>query len=313
MGTGRRNKLIVILGPTASGKSDLAVLIARKISRHKIGQFKGAEIVSADSRQVYREMNIGSGKITKREMMNIPHHLIDVASPKRKFSVVRYQKLARKKIKQISVKNKVPILCGGSPFYIKSLTEGIKFPDAAPDWNFRKKLEKKKAGDLYRMLQKKDPRRAETIEKNNPRRLIRALEIINQTRNPVAPPNFYPEYRLLVIGIKKSKKELNGKIKRRMEGRIKKGMVAEVKNLKKLGLSWQRIESFGLEYRWIAEYLQKKISFQEMKEGLLRDIIKFSKKQMSWWKNDKRIRWITSAAQAEILVKKFLEKNNILV
>ncbi len=314
MGTGRKSdqKIIIILGPTSSGKSDLAVWIAKKIEKEKIGGFNGAEIVSADSRQVYKGMDIGSGKVTKKEMQGIPHHLIDVASPKRRFSVAQYQKIAQKEIEKILFKNKVPVLCGGSAFYIKAVVKGLNFPKAVPDWDLRKKLDKKNTEKLYQMLKKLDPQRAESVEKNNPRRLIRALEIVLQTKKPVSPLESRFKYLPLIIGINHREKDLKKKIEKRLEKRIKKGMMAEVKRLKKSGISWKRLESFGLEYRWAAKYLQGKISYKEMKECLLRDIIKFSKKQMAWWKNDEKIKWIKTKNQAENLVKDFLklEKKN---
>ncbi len=300
MGLTRKNnlKIVVILGPTASGKSDLAISMASR--------FNG-EIVSADSRQVYRKMNIGSGKITKKEMMKIKHYCIDIASPKRKFSVAQYQKIANQSITEIINKNKLPILCGGSAFYIKSVTQGMQFPEVTPNWKLRKDLQKKNVQELYQMLKKIDPERAKTIEKNNSRRLIRAIEIVTQTKQKIPVLKLKPEYENLFIGIKKTQKDLNKKIENRLNKRFKKGMISEVKKLREHNLSWKRLESFGLEYEWIAKYLQKKITKQQMKENLLRDIIKFSKKQMSWWKNDKKIKWIENKKQAEKHIRIFLK------
>ena len=171
-------KLIVILGPTASGKTDLSIKLAKK--------FKG-EIVSADSRQVYKGLNIGSGKITKSQMQGITHYLLDVANPKRKFTVNQYQKLARTTIKKIDNNGKVPFLVGGSGFYIQSIVDGIVIPNVAPDWKLRKKLAKKNTEELFKMLLKSDSKRAKNIDKNNPRRLIRALEIVLKTGESVPP------------------------------------------------------------------------------------------------------------------------------
>jgi len=293
-------KIIVIVGPTASGKSEMAVKLARK--------FKG-EIISADSRQVYKGMDIGTGKITKKEMMGIPHHLLDVASPKRKFSVAQYKKLAEKAIRNIFKKGKIPILCGGTGFYIKTVIDNIKIPEVKPDWRLRKKLEKKTPKELYQILKKLDKQRAKTIEKENPRRLIRAIEIVMKTKKPV--PCLKKEtlpYSLLIIGISKPKNELKELIKKRLLKRLKKGMVKEVKKLRKSGLSWKRLESFGLEYKWVSRYLEKKISFCDMLEKLERDINRFSKKQIAWFKKDKRIHWVKNYSQSQILVKKFLKK-----
>jgi tRNA dimethylallyltransferase len=298
MGASRRDKqkIIVILGPTSSGKSDLAVSFAKK--------FKG-EIISADSRQVYKGMDIGSGKITKKEMMNIPHYLIDVASPKRKFSVSRYKKIAYKKIDEIINKDKTPIICGGTAFYIKVITEGIEIPEVKPDWKLRKKFEKESTDSLYNTLKKIDPERAKTIEKDNPRRLIRALEIRLKSDKLIPKIKKNPKYLPILIGIKKD--NLEKIIEDRLNKRFKKGMIKEVENLKKSGLSWKRLESFGLEYKWIAMFLQKKISEKEMKENLLRDIIKFSKKQMAWWKNDKKINWVEDIEKTEKILNEFLK------
>ena len=153
------DKIIVILGQTASGKTALSIKLAKKYN---------GEIISADSRQVYKGLDIGSGKITKEEMQKIPHYLLDVANPKRKFTVAQYQKLAISAIKKIQKKNKLPILVGGTGFYIQSIVDGIVIPEVKPDWDLRKKLEKKSNEQLYQMLLKKDPRRAKSIDKTIP-------------------------------------------------------------------------------------------------------------------------------------------------
>ncbi len=300
MGTRGRSdklKLIVIIGPTASGKSSLAVQIAN--------QYNG-EIISADSRQVYKGLDIGSGKITKKETKGISHHLLDVASPKRKFSVAQYQKIAYQKIGQIIERGKLPILCGGSGFYIKSITDGVIMPKVTPDWKLREKLSKKSTEELYQLLKSIDPQRAKNIEKDNPRRLIRAIEIVIKTKKPVPSVKENPAYNTLFIGIKKNQKDLDKAIKKRLELRLDQGMIKEVKELRSSGLSWKRLESFGLEYEWIAKYLQNKISYEEMKENLLRDTIKFSKKQMNWWKNDQRIYWVKNFKESKDIVNSFM-------
>ena len=292
-----KKKLIVILGPTASGKSELAVKIAKT--------FNG-EVISADSRQVYKGMDIGTGKITKKEMEGIPHHLLDVASPKRKFTVAQYQKLALKAINKIFRKGKIPILCGGTGFYIQAVVDGIVIPEVPPDWKLRKKLEKKSVKELYQILKKLDPKRAKTIEKENSRRLIRAIEIARKIGQVPALKKKPLPYPVLMLGIIKEKKGLSSLIKKRLLKRLKRGMIAEVKRLKNSGLSWKRLEEFGLEYRWVARYLQKKISYQEMLEKLQKDIEHFAKRQMTWFKRDKRIHWIKNYQEAEKLTKKFL-------
>ena len=151
-------KLIVILGQTATGKSGLAIKLAKKFS---------GEIISADSRQVYKGMDIGTGKVTKKEMKGVPHYLLGVASPKRYFTVIQYKKLAMRAINKILKKGKLPILCGGTGFYIQAVVDGIVIPEVSPDWKLRKKLEKKSKKELFKILKELDSKRAKTIDKNN--------------------------------------------------------------------------------------------------------------------------------------------------
>jgi len=292
-------KLLVIVGPNASGKSDLAVKLAKK--------FNG-EVVSADSRQVYKGMDIGTGKITKEEMQGIPHYLLDIASPKRRFSVVQYQKKAIEAIKKIQGKGKLPILCGGTGFYVQAVVDGLVFPKVKPDWKLRKTLEQKSAKELYEYLKKLDPERAKTIEKDNKRRLVRAIEIVLKTGKPVPKLKKQKLFDVLMIGIKRDKEELKERIRKRLLKRLKQGMIEEVKKLKESGLSWKRLEEFGLEYRWIARYLQGKIGYQEMIEKLQKDIEDFAKRQLTWFKRDKRIHWIKSFKEAKELVEEFIKK-----
>ncbi|MEK7124212.1 MAG: tRNA (adenosine(37)-N6)-dimethylallyltransferase MiaA [Patescibacteria group bacterium] len=323
------NKLIVILGPTASGKSDLAVKLAKKF---------GGEIISADSRQVYKGLDIGSGKITKRQMRGIPHHLLDVASPKRKFTVAHFQKMALQKIKEIQRRGRVPFLVGGTGFYIQSVIDNIAIPEVKPNWALRKKLEKMSVAELFLMLKKLDPARAKTIDPKNPRRLIRAIEIIEETGKPIPKTfQYYMEYwNVLQIGIKKSPGELKKAIQKRLYKRLK-GMILEVKNLHRQGLSWKRLEELGLEYRYTAQYLQGKFNNPKISNKIhpvkyrkavispkakLFDRVKiesehFAKRQMTWFKRhpapeqvrygaSKRIHWIENPKEAEKLIKTFL-------
>ncbi len=295
MGTLGDNTIIVVLGPTSSGKSSLAVKLAKR--------FDG-EVVSADSRQVYKGMDIGSGKITEEEMEGIPHHLLNVASPKRRFDLSRYQKLAEKEIDRIIKRSKLPIVCGGTAFYTKALTEGMILSDIKPDWKLREKLEKKSKEELFNILSSLDPKRAEKIEKDNPRRLIRAIEIVTKSNQPVPKIKKNPKYRVIKIGIKKETEELNRLIKKRLIERLNQGMIEETMRLRDEGLSWKRIDSFGLEYRWTARYLQGKIDYQEMFDSLLREIIRFSKKQMTWYNRDQEIVWVKNYSQAVSVIKR---------
>ena len=305
-------KLIVILGPTASGKSELAIKLAKKLAPYQTegsGAGFNGEIVSADSRQIYKEMDIGTGKITKKEMKSIPHYLLDVASPKRRFTVVQYRKLALKAINKIFEKGKVPILCGGTGFYIQAVVDGVVIPEVPPDWELRKKLEKKSVDELYKILKKLDPQRAKTIEKKNPRRLIRAIEIVMKTKKPVPPFKKQPiPYPVLMIGIKKSPEELKKLIKKRFLKWLRRGLVKEIKNLNQSGLSWKKIEDFGIHYQVIAQYLQRKLNYQEMIAKSLKELVDYVRRQMTWFKCDKRIHWVKNYQEAKKFIKKFLRK-----
>jgi tRNA dimethylallyltransferase len=297
------NKILVILGPTASGKTSLSIKIAKR--------FNG-EVISADSRQVYRGMDIGTGKITKKEMASVPHYLLDVVSPKKIFNVVEYKKLADKAINKILKKGKLPLIVGGTGFYIQAVVDGILIPEVKPDWNLRKKLEKKPIDELYKTLLKLDPDRAAHIDKNNPRRLIRALEIVLKTKSPVPPllPQ-KPRFDALFIGVKKETEELNKLIEKRLLKRLNEGMINEIKKLHKQGVSWKRLEEFGLEYRHIAYYLQDKLNYDEMVQKLQKEIEHYAKRQMTWFKRDKRIKWVKDYKSSEILSKKFLKQKDL--
>jgi len=279
--------IIAIVGPTASGKSDYAITIAKQVN---------GEVISADSRQVYRGMDIGTGKITKTEMRGIPHHLLDVASPKRQFTVVQYQKLANKSIKDIFRRRKTPILCGGTGLYIDAVLGGWKFPKAPVDKTLRKELEEASIEELFLRLKKTDPAFAKKIDRHNKRRLVRALEIILSTKEPIKPLEKHPlHYPITYIGIFPGWEILRGKIRKRLESRLNEGMVQEIELLHtKNKLSWKRLESFGLEYKFIALYLQNKISYEEMKTTLERAIFHYAKRQMTWFKRNKEIIWSNS-------------------
>jgi len=281
--------LIVILGPTASGKSALAVEIAR---------LAGGEVVSADSRQVYRGLDIGSGKITKREMRGIPHHLLDIADPKRQFSVARYKKLADRAIADIVKRGRLPILCGGTGFYSNAVAENISLPEVSPDNTLRKELAKKRAPELYTMLQKLDPMRAETVEEGNPRRLIRAIEIAKALGEVPRAHAGKRNHKVLYIGLNPGEQALRENIHSRLLARMGRGMVAEAKKLRARGISLRRMEELGLEYRYLALYLQNKISREAMLQEIEAKSWQFAKRQMRWWKRNEKIQWFEDKSSA---------------
>lgn len=287
------NKLVAIIGPTASGKSDLAVRLAKK--------FNG-EIVSADSRQVYKGMDIGSGKITAKETAGIPHHLLSVASPRANFSAGLFQKKARLAIAEIQKKGKLPILAGGTGFFIDAILLGSVLPAVKPDWTLRKKLSAKTTGELFKMIEKRDPATAARIDRHNPRRLVRALEVILTSKKPIPKISYSPLPRVLIIGLSLPQKRLEKSIAARLKTRLAKGMVAETRRLKASGLSYKRLESFGLEYRYTALYLQKKIARREMIDSIQKESVKYAKRQMAWFKKYRNARWIKKSGEADRLV-----------
>lgn len=282
-------KIIVILGQTSTGKSDFAVEIAKQIN---------GEIISADSRQVYKGMNLGTGKITKKEMKNIPHHLLNVASPKKIFSVINFQKIANKKIEEIIKKNKNPIICGGTGFYIDAIINGSVFPEVPPNKELRKELYQLNTVELGEYLKKLDFERFKTIDKNNNVRLIRAIEIA-KSLGSVPKIETSKKFEVLKIGLTLPEDILKKKIYIRIINRIKKGMIKEIKDLHENGLSWKRLYNFGLEYRYISLYLQNKLKKDEMIEKLNTETWHFAKRQKTWFKRDKNIIWINPLKQKD--------------
>lgn len=293
-------KIIVVLGQTATGKSDFAVELAKKVN---------GEIISADSRQVYKGMDLGTGKITKKEMRGIPHYLLDVASPKKVFSVSDFKKLADKKIEYIIARGKTPIICGGTGFYIDAVVDGIVLPEVPPNKKLRSVLEKKSAEKLLEMLKKIDKNRAKNIDPKNKVRLIRAIEIA-KALGKVPKVKSNKKYEVVKIGLTIPDQVLKEKIKTRLLARIKKGMLREIKKLHDGGVSWKRMEMLGLEYRYGALYLQGKITKQEMIEKLNTEIWHYSKRQKTWFKRDKNTIWI-DPRKNKIFTLQHLYKNQI--
>ncbi len=294
------DKTIVVMGPTASGKSDLAIALAQKYD---------GEIISADSRQVYRGMDIGTGKVTKTEQKLARHWLLDVASPKRSYNVTHFVRDAKKAIADIRKRGKIPIICGGTGFWIQALLENNTFPAVKPNPKLRKELGLLSTEELFRQLKKKDPARAKTIDAKNKIRLIRALEICATLGTvPTLPQSYQGETKgYLLIVLNPAQETLWGKIAVRLEKRLKKGMIAEVQKLRTEGISWKRLESFGLEYKYVSLYLQKKISRLEMKERLEFEIRHYAKRQLTWLRRFEKttpLHWITDPKEAHALLSK---------
>jgi tRNA dimethylallyltransferase len=289
--------VIAIVGPTAVGKSDFAVALARQLGKRGVG----AEIISADSRQVYRGLTIGSGKITKREMKGVPHHLLDVADPRQVFSVSDFTKQAVAKIDEIIARGNVPIICGGTGLYVDTLLSGAVLPEVAPNPALRKKLESQSAEELFNILSKLDKDRASTIDAKNPVRLVRAIEIATAL-GKVPKVTGKPLFPTLYIGLDADDTQLQSNIHKRLLKRMKAGMIEEVETLHLprskggYGLSWKRLEALGLEYKFCAQFLQNKkrdaTAKSEMLQNLELAIWQYAKRQRTWWKRNKEIIWV---------------------
>ncbi len=286
------NKIIVILGATATGKSGLAVKIAKK--------FRG-EVISADSRQVYKGLDIGTGKITKKEMQGVHHWGLNVTTPKNTFSVADYKKLADEKIKTIFKRSKLPIICGGTGFYIDAVVNNTLLPEVPPNTKLREKLNKKSAEELSLILKDLDIDRYNNIDLNNKVRLVRAIEIAKTIGKVPVINNGLSPYTFLKIGLKLTDTELRNKINKRLKSRIKAGMIQEAENLHKRGLSFERMSELGLEYRYLSLFLQKKIDKKQMIEKLEIEIWRYAKRQMTWFKRDRNIKWFHPKETKEIV------------
>jgi tRNA dimethylallyltransferase len=290
-------KIIVILGQTATGKSDLAVDLAKTFEKEKKQK---CEIISADSRQVYKNLDIGSGKITKKEMRGVPHHLLDVVSPNRRFSVADFQKMAYEKIDDILKRGKLPIICGGTGFYIQSIVDGLILPEISANYKLRKTLEQKNLEELQIILKNLDVKKYKEIDSKNKIRLIRAIEILCSI-GKIPKLQKKPKYDAVQIGIKWPNETLKKRIHDRLIKRLKIGMIKEVENLHEDGVSWKRLESFGLEYRFVAMFLQNKISRAEMTSQLENKIWQYAKRQKTWFQKDKRINWFANDEKIKIM------------
>jgi tRNA dimethylallyltransferase len=291
--------VIFITGATASGKSEIAIWLALKIN---------GEIINADSRQVYKYLNIGSGKISEKEKKIVKHYLLDIAHPKRNYSLGKWLKDVDEVIKKIYRKNKIPIICGGTILYLKALKEGWVLPNVKPNYKLRKELEKFSADKLYKILLKLDPERAKTIQKENKRRLIRAIEIATFL-GKVPSLKKEPKYEILVVAPYVDFKRLERKIYKRLIKRVK-GIIQEIKKLRKLGISFKRIISFGLEYRWFGKYVKGEIDLKTAIEKCYKDIRRFAKKQINELKKLNYVYWFKNKKELLKIVKDFLKNEN---
>ena len=278
--------LIVILGPTASGKSSVGIALAQ--------QWRG-EIVSADSRQVYRGLDIGTAKVTPAERNLVTHHLLDVVDLQKVYTVSQFQHDAIQTINTILARGNLPFLVGGSPHYIQTVVDHLDIPHIPPQPELRAQLEARPLADLVAQLEMLDPQSATTIDRKNPRRVIRALEVCITSGKPFSQQQGManPLYRCLLLGTQWPREVLYRRIDRRVDQRMQQGMVQEVRNLLAQGISHERLEALGLEYRFISQWLQGKFASEaEMTQRLKYAIHDFTRRQLTWFRRDKRILWI---------------------
>ena len=316
----QKEKVIVILGPTSSGKSEVAIKLAQK--------FNG-EIISADSRQIYRGMDLGTGKVEPDRTGEIPkeftkskfssgsnlffsqkilHHMLNIVSPKTDYNVAKYKKETEKIIKDILKRDKLPIICGGTGFWIKAIVDDVNFPEVKPDFKLREQLNKLGTEKLFERLQKLDSERSKSIDAKNKVRLIRAIEICEELGAVPKIKKNRNNNDFLQIGLDLPKEKLHENIKKRLDDRFKKGMVKEVSDLHfKTGVSWKKLDLFGLEYRYISQFLQGKLSKSEMQRKLFQESKNYAKRQMTWFQKDKRIIWIEKNQDIKKSVREFLK------
>jgi len=300
----RLPKLVVLLGPTASGKSRLGITLAQR--------FKG-EIISADSRQVYRGLDIGTAKVTPAEQALIPHHVLDVADPREVYTVAQFQRDAIAAINGILKRSRHPFLVGGSPHYIQAVVDNLDIPHIEPQPELRAQLEKRPLQELMEQLEELDPRTAATIDRQNPRRIIRALEVCLISGKPFSQQRTMSEplYQSLVLGIAWPREVLYHRIDARVDERMQQGMVQEVQRLLDEGISHERLEALGLEYRYITRLLRGEFKNEdEMVQKLKYAIHDFTRRQLTWFRKDKRIVWVNGGGweQAEEVVRDFLNE-----
>lgn len=288
----RKRPLIIITGPTASGKTALSIELAKRI---------GGEIISADSMQVYRRMDIGSAKVTKEEMDGVPHHLIDVLDPSEEFNVVRFQSMAKEAMAGIYSRGRIPIVAGGTGFYIQALLYDIDFTQTEEEPALREELEQKAkregAAALHALLEEIDPESAEAIHENNVKRVIRAIEFYRQTGRKISEHNreerkkFSP-YEFLYYVIDLPRPVLYSRIDERVSRMIENGLVAEVDSLRNTGCTADMVSMQGLGYKEILSYLDGNCSLEEAVYIIKRDTRHFAKRQLTWFRRERDVRWL---------------------
>lgn len=287
-----KKPLIVLTGPTAVGKTKLSISLAKAV---------GGEIISADSMQVYKYMDIGSAKIMPEEMQGIPHYLVDALMPDEEFHIVRFQQVAKEAMEKIYANGHIPILVGGTGFYIQAVTRDIDFTKAEQDQEYRTSLEtlaKEKGGAfLHQMLEEVDPKSAQEIHENNVKRVIRALEFYHQNGSPISAHNEEQQervspYNLAYFVLNAPRELLYQRIDKRVDEMLENGLVQEVKTLKSMGYHRGMVSMQGLGYKEILAYLDGEISLEEAERILKRDTRHFAKRQLTWFRREPETLWV---------------------
>ncbi|NLY53226.1 MAG: tRNA (adenosine(37)-N6)-dimethylallyltransferase MiaA [Firmicutes bacterium] len=291
-GGGSVHKLLVIVGPTAVGKTDIAIQLALKLN---------GEIISADSMQIYRGMDIGTAKPTLEEQAGIPHHLIDVVDPGEPFSVADFQALARAKIDEISARGRLPILAGGTGLYVRAVIDPYNFIPAETDWKLREKLRRQAQevglASIYQWLSEVDPVAADRIHPNDARRIIRALEVYQTTGKPLSfweqqVDTDRPLYDLLMIGLNRPRQELYQRINLRVDKMVEAGLLDEARRLLAQGLDEKFIANQAIGYKEFFPYLKGQETLDEAMERLKQNTRRYAKRQLTWFRADPRIQWV---------------------
>ena len=295
-------KAVAIVGTNASGKSAAAVRLAGAL---------GAEIISADSRQVYRGLDLGTGKLSPAEMQGIEHHLLDVVDPGGRFSVADFQKAAYALVDQITQRGRLPVIAGGTGLYVRAVVEGYELADAPPDFARRAELEKLGPAELYELLRQRDPAAAALIDSRNRRRIIRAVELQERGSQYRTQHVNRPRYDFLQLGITWPREVLRQRIEQRLRARIDDGMIDEVRDLLAGGVSPQWLDGIGLEYRYVGRFLQGGYTSQdELFTELSTAIYRFAMRQLAWFRRDASIIWLDTGGdypgQAQRLTEDFL-------
>ena len=291
-------KVVAVVGTNASGKSALGIELAKKYN---------GEIISADSRQVFTGLDLGSGKVTPEEMQGIPHHLIDVREPNEFFSMADFQKMSYAAIEDIRARGRLPMIVGGTGLYVDSVLDGYMLSDKEPDLAYRAELEKLTTPELYDMLLKLMPEAQ--VDRCNRNRVMRMIERIHDGDDAV--PSKQKRYESLRLGVSWPREVVNQRIDERLERRLKEGMIEEVQGLMDRGATTEFLLGLGLEYRFITQYLLGEMGREEMLEKLAIAIKQFAKRQMTWFRRNPDIIWLDMAgdymSQACEVVDKFLK------